>query len=82
MKINVKHLAIVSLLAAVLAAPLANAQSNDTQTPTMGLGDMKGGDMQGMMGMMQMMEQCTKMMQTMNDQPAKPMMPEGEEQKG
>ena len=49
MKTNAKRLAIVSLLAGLLAAPLAKAQSNDTLAPTMGPGDMKGGDMQGMM---------------------------------
>ena len=83
-------LAVAALLAALVAAPLAHADTKGTPAPIMGQDDaMMKGDMQGMMSMMQMMikmapmmEACAKMMQSTSDQPATPMMPHGEQNKG
>lgn len=76
---TITRLSLAAALAALIAAPTAFAQDDDSPGQMMqgdgmmGQGDMPGmmgqGGMQGMMGMMQqmgpMMEQCTEMMQQM-----------------
>lgn len=69
-------LASTALGLVVAASPALHAQDRPgggaSQTPgVVDHGGMAGGDMGGMMKMMgQMMEQCSRMMQSMNAQPA------------